>query len=147
MAEVFGLVASVITVADLAYKSTISLYQVIDGFRTASQTLSELYTDLSDVRQLLLGLTSTLKGLDEKRLTGGLGRCLQNLEPSIDAYHRVCIDFEKKVTQITSHSTGGHLSFRDNIRIQFEEKGILAFVSRLASHKATISIVLGLLNL
>ncbi|KAF5720101.1 hypothetical protein FMUND_4385 [Fusarium mundagurra] len=60
---------------------------------------------------------------------------------------QIWYEFSAKVTQITSHSTEDRVSWRDKIRLQFEEKGIQAFQFRLAAHKMTIDDVLGLVTL
>ncbi|KAF4440712.1 hypothetical protein FACUT_3250 [Fusarium acutatum] len=146
-AEAVGLAASVITITDVAYKSSKRLYELIDGFRTASKTLSDLHTDLSSLKQLLKSLKDALGNTDDESLSDEMRKCLQNLKPSMEACHKVCDDFSAKVTQITSHSTEDHVSWRDKIRLQFEEKGIQAFQFRLTAHKATIDIVLGLVTL
>lgn len=146
-AEAVGLAASVITIADVAYKSSKRLYELIDGFRTASKTLSDLHTDLSSLEQLLQSLKDALGKADDESLSDEMRKCLQNLKPCMVACYEVCDGFSAKVMQITSHSTEDHVSWRDKIRLQFEEKGIQAFQFRLAAHKTTINIVLGLVNL
>ncbi|KAF2177363.1 hypothetical protein K469DRAFT_755158 [Zopfia rhizophila CBS 207.26] len=146
-AEAVGLAASVITIADVAYQSSKRLYELINGFRTASQTLSDLYTDLSAVQWLLKSLKAALGNTEDKSLSDGLKKCLQDFKPSMEAFSKTCDEFREKVAQITSHSTKDHVSWRDKVRLEFEEKGIMAFKYRLGSHKLTINIALGLVNL
>ncbi|KAG4271268.1 hypothetical protein FPRO04_11191 [Fusarium proliferatum] len=146
-AEVVGLAASVITIADVAYKSSKRLYELIDGFQTASKTLSDLHTDLSSLEQLLQSLKNVLGNTDDESLSDEMRKCLQHLKPSMVACYEVCDDFSAKVMQITSHSTENHVSWRDKLQLQFEEKGIQAFQFRLTAHKTTINIVLGLVNI
>lgn len=145
--EAVSLAASVIAIVDVAYKSSKRLYELIDGFRTASKTLSDLHTDLTSLEQLLQALKDALGNTDDVSLPDEMRKCLQNLKPSMEACHKVCDDFSAKVSQITSHSTKDHISWKDKIRLQFEEKGIQAFQFRLATHKTTIDIVLGLITL
>ena len=146
-AEALGLTASIIAIADVAYQSSKRLYELINNFRTASQTLSDLHADLSAVQQLLRSLKDALENTNDTSLSDGLRVCLQDFEPSMEAFSKVCDEFREKVAQITSHSTKDHVSWRDKVRLEFEEKGIMAFKYRLGSHKLTINIALGLVNL
>ncbi|KAF2867078.1 hypothetical protein BDV95DRAFT_598219 [Massariosphaeria phaeospora] len=147
MAEPIGLVASIITIAGVAYQSSKLLYEFIEDFRNASQSLNDLHTDLSTVQQLLHSLTENLENTNDADLSDGFRICLQDLKPSVEACSKACIGFRTKVSKITSHSTEGHVSWRDKARLQFEEKGIMAFKYRLESHKSTINIALSLMIL
>jgi hypothetical protein len=147
MAEAVGLVGSVIGIVTLAYTSSKNLFELTQGFRDASQTLSDLLADLEAVQQLLHSLTAALKRTNDATLSDELKRCLQDFKPSMEAWSKTCDGFKEKVKQITARSTKDHASWRDKVRLQFEEKGIMAFKFRLASHKSTMNIVLGLINL
>jgi hypothetical protein len=53
MAEAVGVVASVITIAGLAYHGSKKLYKALDKYQNASKTLINLRTELDIVQQLL----------------------------------------------------------------------------------------------
>lgn len=145
MAEL-GLATAIITVVGAAYQSTTKLYHLIENFRTASQTLCDLRVDLADAQRLLGRFEDALKKNGGENLPDGVKGCLRDFEPSMEAYRKVCDDFGRKVAQISSHSTDDRAHWADRVRLQFEEKGILAFKHRLRSHKMTMIIALGLIN-
>jgi hypothetical protein len=144
MAEPVGLAASVITVAVLAHDSSKKLFELINDFRDASQTLSDLRVDLEAVQQLLQSLMNALKDTDNVILSDGLKTFLLDLKPSMEACSKACDEFAAKLEKITSHSTKNLVSPWDKVRLLFEEKRIAAFRYRRGSHKLTISIALGL---
>lgn len=69
-AEAMGLATRVIAIADVSYKGSKRRYELIDGFRAASETLSDLHTQLPQSLKDTLGSTNdeSLSDEMEKRL-------------------------------------------------------------------------------
>lgn len=145
--EAVGLVASILTIADATYMSLKHLYELVDKFRTASETLEDLHTELWAVQQFLQSLGDALRNTNDRTLSNKLKMCLQDLKPTMEACTRVCNEFSKNLAQITLNSRKDDIRWRDKIRFALKEKGIVAFKYRLSSHKLTISIALQLVTL
>ncbi|KAF5541676.1 hypothetical protein FPHYL_11763 [Fusarium phyllophilum] len=98
-AEAAGLAASVITIADAAYKSSKRLNELIDGFRAASRTLSDLHTDLSSFEQLLQSPEDALGNTDDESLSDEMRKCLHNLKPCMVAYYEIAREHNRVVME------------------------------------------------
>lgn len=147
MAEGLGVAAAIIGVATLAYQSSKSLYELISTIREAPATLQELGADLSALQQLLGSLEAKLKDTPDTSLSEGLKYCLEETKPCLEGCAKACKDFRTKLSEIMSHSTQGHTSRRDKVKLHFQEQDILVFRYRIASWKATLSIALELASL
>jgi Fungal N-terminal domain of STAND proteins len=55
-----------------------------------------------------------------------------------------CKEFVEKLTR---HSSAGKTRFDDMVRLQFQEKEIMAFKYRIGSDKSTLNIALGMATL
>jgi predicted nucleic acid-binding Zn-ribbon protein len=146
MAEAVGFVASVITIAGLAFHGSKQLYEVLDKYQNAPKTLSNLRTELDIVQQLLQSIEKSLANTRDEDLPEALQRCLQDFKPSLEGLKRSCDEFSEKLEKLTNRSTDSNMSKRDLFKLQFEEKSIEAFRYRLNSHKLSINIALGLIN-
>lgn len=147
MAEALGLAASIIAIATLAYDSSKRLFEILDGIQKAPKAISEPKTDIGALQQLLKSLSSEVEGTDDADLPDRFKKYLEELKPSLEGCTNACIQFEEKISKITSHSDEKHTSFRDSVRLQFQEKEILTFRYRLASCKATLNIALTMAHL
>jgi hypothetical protein len=146
MAEAVGVVASVITIAGLAYHGSRKLYEALDRYQNASKTLISLCTELDIVQQLLQFIEKNLANTRDTDLPEALQRCLQDFKPSLEGLKLGCDEFSEKLKKLRNHSMDSDMSKRDRFKLQFEEKSIEAFRYRLSSHKLSINIVLGLIN-
>lgn len=135
--------AGIIAVVTVAYSSSKTLFEVIAGIHDAPKTFDDLRTDLGALQEVL--------GLLEARLDpGGQGgafseaqaSCLEHLASPLRACADACSEFKLKLDRLMGHSTDGHTSFRDRLKLHFQDKGITAFRFRLASYKQTLSIAL-----
>lgn len=139
--------AGVIAVASLAYQSTKSLYELIDGIVKAPNQLKVLKKDLDAVKNLLETIQTAMEGTSDEDLSEGVKKCLQDVQPSIKGLEDACNEFSAKLSRITRHSTADRTRFDDKLKLQFQDKDILAFKYRIESYKSTLSIALGLATL
>jgi len=147
MAEAVGLTASIIAIAALAYQSSKTLYELLDGIRNAPKTLQGLNEDLSAISHLLKSIKSAMEDSSDDSFSDGVKKCLEEVKPALTGCGKTCHEFKEKMGKIMSHSDEKHTSKRDRIKLQFEEKDILAFRYRLGSYKATLNIALSLASL
>jgi hypothetical protein len=144
MAEALGITASVIAIATLAYDSSKRLFEIVDGIRNAHKAISDFKTDIEALQQLLKSLASEIEGTEDANLPERFKKYLEELKPLLNGCSNACLQFEQKISKITSHSDENRTSFRDSVKLQFQEKEILTFRYRLASYKATLNIALTL---
>jgi hypothetical protein len=67
---------------------------------------------------------------------------LREMKPALDACRIACDTFQAKIQRLSPHSADGHVSLRDRLKIQFQEKEIMAFQARLSSYKSAFAIAL-----
>ena len=143
MTDPLSVSASVIAVATFAYSSSKTLFETLKGIRDAPKTFQDLSTDLGALQEVL--------GLLKARLDpGGQGgafseaqiSCLEHLTTPLRACSDACSEFKSKLDGLTSHSNDRHTSFRDRLKLHFQDKEITAFKFRVASYKQTLSIAL-----
>jgi len=147
MAEAIGLTASIIAIAGLAYQSSKTLYELLDGIQNAPKTLQGLSEDLSAISHLLKSITSAMEDSSDDSFSNGVKKCLEEVKPALAGCGKTCDEFREKMAKIMSHSDEEHTSKRDRIKLQFEQKDIVAFRYRLGSYKATLNIALSLASL
>lgn len=147
MADPVGLTASIIAIADLAYQSCKTLYELLDGIRNAPKTVQRLNKDLSALQTLLKSIRSTMEESSEDSFSDGVKQCLEEATPALAGCEKTCDEFAKKISKITSHSGEHHTSARDRIKLQFQEKDMSVFRYQIGSYKATLNIALSLASL
>ncbi len=135
--------AGIIAVVTIAYSSSKTLVETVKGIRDAPKTFQDLSTDLAALQEVL--------GLLGARLdSGGQGgpfseaqiSCLEHLATPLRACSNACSEFKLKLDDVMCHSSDTHTSFRDRIKLRFQDKDITAFRFKLASYKLTLSIAL-----
>lgn len=128
MAEPLSIIASVISVAELAYSSGKLLYQTISGIRDAPEILAHLKTDVEILYDTIHSLQLRFQVRDaEIDLSEAQKSNLREIKPALDACRIACDTFQAKIQRLSHHSTDGHVSFRDRLKIHFQEKEIMAF--------------------
>jgi Fungal N-terminal domain of STAND proteins len=147
MADPVGLTASIIAVAGLAYQSGKTLYELLNGIQNAPRTLQALNEDLSAIQHLLKSIKSAMEDSSDNSFSNGVKQCLEEAKPALTGCGKACDEFAEKIGKIMSHSDENRTSTRDRIKLQFQEKDILAFRYRIGSYKATLKIALGLASL
>lgn len=58
-----------------------------------------------------------------------------------------CVNFEKKLSDLTSHSDENRMAFRDRIRLNFNDNEIGLLKENLAQSQRTLNDALGFANL
>ncbi|KAJ5720743.1 uncharacterized protein N7483_008677 [Penicillium malachiteum] len=147
MAEAVGLTASIIGIVTLAYQSSKTLYELIDGVLNAPKYLKDLNEDVTANSHILASLKSAIEGTSDDELSDGVKNSLKDAQPAIKGCEKVCNELFQKISQITSHSSSTHTRLDDRLRLKFQDKAILAFKYRIESYKSTLSIVLGMVTL
>ena len=143
MTDPLSVSASIIAVVTVAYSSTKALFEAVKGIRDAPKCFQDLITDLQALQEVLHLLGARLD-------SGGQGRpfseaqvsCLDHLASPLSACSDACSGFKLKLDGIMGHSNDRHTSFRDRLKLHFQDKEITAFRFRLASYKLTLSIAL-----
>jgi hypothetical protein len=150
MALELGLVSSVITIADVAFKSCNALHDLIQGIRGAPRELSYLRTDLDEVGRTLSSFADLTRqvGVHESvQYRAALEHSLEQLRPCIEALGSTCDAFGASLNETFKHSTPDRMSNRDRFRFQFQDSEIQRFKSQLSSYKNTLTVALGLASL
>ena len=142
MADPLSITASVVTVAGLAYCSSKSLYDLISTIHNAPQTFLDLNHSLLALSQSLKLLESNLTHENVARKSKSQIACLQQVKPTLEGCNRACVDFQKKMEELTSHSKDGKRSFRDSVKLSFHGKSVADFRVRLSDWKESLSIAL-----
>ncbi|KAJ3956962.1 hypothetical protein N0V92_006494 [Colletotrichum tropicale] len=145
MADPLSIIASVIGVVTGTVQVTQALHNFIGGVRDAPQNLIETSDHLKALTDLLGKFEVELRKYDET--PGGLGDLLSQAKPTIEACKNACNKFDAWLKRATRHSDAGHISWRDRIGLQYEDKTINAFKSRLQSYESTINLALSFTSL
>ena len=133
MAEVIGLASGLLTLVTFGLKSSASLYQAINDFKSHQRNVRELRDEIEALRQVLASLQQAI--LDNKAdfdpLKLPLLRC-----------GTACKDFEMVIVKATERSHGPRTSFRDWAKLRYMGDDINGFKITLESYKSTIMIAL-----
>jgi hypothetical protein len=137
MAEPIGIASGALALAIFAFKSSVSLYQIVKSFQSNNRAIRELKEELkalSNVIQSLQQLASSEVQFE--------ALCLPLL-----CCGKACNDFKEVIANCTTHSTESKTSFRDWAKLQYRGNDIAGFKNILAGYKSTISIAIGDVNL
>jgi len=138
-----SITASVITVAGLAVSSSKLLYETLQSIRDAPETLRNLRSEVQVLQQTIL---SFQQGVEQDRAIGTRSEAqelvLNELKPALQACHECCEKLNGRIVKLLSNSKDGHISLRDKIKLQFQDKEIEASRALLASFKSTLTITL-----
>lgn len=138
MAEPISLASGVLTLATFAFRSSVSLFQVIGSFQNNQRTIRELKEELEALNLVLLSL-------QDAAASNGAG--LRGLNLPLLRCGKACKDFEAVIIRCTTHSDGSRASFRDWAKLKYMGDDIAGFRDMLAGYKSTISIALGVAKL
>ena len=134
MAEAVGLASGLLTLATVAFQSSIVLYQTLKSFQYHPKHVRDLQDELSDLTAVLRSLADTIKSttdIDLSALTLPLRRC-----------GNTCQEFEQEIVKCASRSGGNRTSFRDWAKLRYMGDDINGFRQQISSYKATINISL-----
>lgn len=138
MAEVIGIASGIVALTSFAFQSSVSLYQVVDSFKTNRKNIRALKDELEALEAVLKSLREATANsiIDIPALKLPLYRCGQ-----------ACREFEAVIVKCTTHSGGTRTSFRDWAKLRYMGDDVLGFKEMLAGYKSTISIALADANL
>ncbi|KAF7505378.1 hypothetical protein GJ744_000999 [Endocarpon pusillum] len=143
MACELSIAASVIAVATLAYSSSKTLYQTISAIYDTPEILVHLKTDVETLYETIHSLQQELEKKDTNAaLSDAQKSNLREIMPTLQACHIACDEFNSKIDRLMRRSKDGQTSWRDRLKLQFQEKEIGGFQARLASYKSTLAIAL-----
>jgi hypothetical protein len=141
MTDPLSVTAGIIAVAGLAYSSSKALYEFISTIQDAPQVFQELNQYIAALSQVLDALKTDLNGRGT-RLSESQIACLQAAKPTLEGCDLACKDFKTKIEGLTTHSHDGRRSFRDSMKLHFQNKSITDFRISLASWKESLALVL-----
>jgi hypothetical protein len=141
MADPLSVTASVIAVAGLACSSSKALYELISTIQDAPQVFQDLNQYIAALSQILDALKTNLDGRGA-RLSESQIVCLQEAKPTLEGCDLACKDFKTKMDELTIHSQDGRRSFRDSIKLYFQNKSIADFQMRLVIWKESLALAL-----
>lgn len=144
MAEPISLASGIVALATFAFKSSVSLYQVVDSFQNNQRTMRRLKEEVESLNGVLLSLQKVAAGNSAAGLED-----LKGLNLPLLRCGKACNDFEAEIIKCTAHSSSGgsRTSFRDWAKLKYMGDDISGFRNMLAGYKATIIIALGDANL
>ncbi|KAK2777128.1 hypothetical protein CKAH01_12253 [Colletotrichum kahawae] len=134
MAEAIGLASGLVSIASLAFQSSITLYNTVQSIRAHPKRARDLLDELQALSEVLRLLTETVDAAPEDNLTA--------LELPLRRCDEACREFGQELSRCSSRSGGDRASFRDWARLQYMGDGIDEFTQLLAGYKSTINIAL-----
>ena len=136
MAEVFGAVASSLSIAEIVSKVR-AVYSLIKSYRGRGNTINGLLAELHVLIKLLEQVdTIIVNPADYEDLDLPLRQC-----------GNLCKYFEDLVLKCTRHSDAQGKSKRDWMHVTIKDDEIRCVRGLIDSYKSTISIVIGTMNL
>jgi hypothetical protein len=141
MTDPLSVTAGIIAVTGLAYSSSKALYELISTIQDAPQVFRELNQYIAVLGQILEALRINLDGRGT-RLSASQIACLQEAKPTLEGCDLACKDFKTKIEGLTIHSHDSRRSFRDSIKLHFQNKSIADFRMRLAGWKESLALAL-----
>ena len=141
MTDPLSVTAGIIAVAGLAYSSSKALYELISTIQDTPQVFQDLNQYIAALSQILEALRINLNGRNA-RLSESQIVCLQEMKPTLEGCDLACRDFRTKIEKLTIHSHDGRRSFRDSIKLHFQNKGIADFRMRLTGWKESLALAL-----
>ncbi|KAL0937440.1 uncharacterized protein CTRU02_207171 [Colletotrichum truncatum] len=134
MAEPIGVASGAVTFASLAFKSSIALYNAIQGYRKHTSKVQSLLDELKALSEVLRLLTETIDEYPDIDFSA--------LELPLQQCDEGCKAFKEELLKCSSRSTGDRTSFRDWAKLQYLGDGIGEFTQIIANYKSTINIAL-----
>lgn len=141
MAEPVSLASGIVALATFAFKSSVSLYQVMESFQNNQRTMRRLKEEVESLNGVLLSLQKVAAG-NSPGLEG-----LKGLNLPLLRCGKACKEFEAELIKCTAHCGGSRTSFRDWAKLTYMGDDIAGFKNMLAGYKSTIIIALGDANL
>jgi hypothetical protein len=133
MAEPIGITSGLLTLATVAFQSSVALYQTIESFQSHLTRVRGLLEETEALTGVLQSLTETIRttDLDLSALELPLRRC-----------GSACTEFGQELIKCSARSGGSRTSFRDWAKLRYMGDNIDGFRQLVAGYKSTIVIAL-----
>lgn len=124
MADPISLASGLLAHATFAFRSSVSLHQVVQSFQSNKRIIRELDEELEALDKVLQSLqdAATKNSADLTCLNLPLFHC-----------GNACKDFETVIVKCTAHSGGSKTSFRDWAKLKYMRDDIAGFMSARTS--------------
>lgn len=146
MADPFSISVGVLSVIGAACSSCKILGDIVRGYKDAPISLKSLGQELDAVERQLISLSDVLNR-EMTNLTSDQRACFENLEVISRQCESSVNSFKSKLTNLTSHSTAGHISARDKAKVHLKDKDIAQLKAKLERYKQTFDIAVGIATL
>ena len=133
MAETVGVAATALALAQFAFQSSITLYQLLKSFGSHNSRVRDLESELNALSEVLSALAGTMEASKADMST---------LKIPLQQCGNVCADFYKEIVKCSTHSNGTRTSFRDWAKLRYMGDDMDGFRRLISSYKLTISIAL-----
>jgi hypothetical protein len=134
MADPLSVAASLVALATFAFQSSISLYQLVDSFKSSKRAIREL-------REELEALAHTLEDLQKVAVENET--TLAALKLPLRRCAKICQDFESNIRRAFPKKDEQGSGFRDWAKLNYLGSDITDVKNSLAGYKLTICIALG----
>ena len=139
MAEAIGITSGLLTLATVAFQSSVALLQTIQSFRSHLTRVRGLLEEVEALTGVLQSLSETIRVATDLELS--------TLELPLQRCGNACKEFEEELIKCSARSSGDRTSFRDWAKLRYMGDNIDGFRQLLAGYKSTIVIALTDANL
>ncbi|KAF5857760.1 hypothetical protein ETB97_005291 [Aspergillus alliaceus] len=134
MAEALGVASGLIALAQFAFHTSKTLFQLIESFKSNKRTIRELRDEVESLNEALGSLQNVTEEYEAE---------LSTLKLPLLRCGKTCKEFADLISKCTGHSGGQGTSFRDWAKLQYMGGDVTQLRTALAGYKATISIAIG----
>ena len=138
MADPIGIASGLLALATFAFKSSLSLYETVNSFRSHSKRVRDLIEELEALSGVLAPLQELLDTTTDDNLSA--------LELPLQRCGSACSEFEQEIIKYSSRSAN-RTSFRDWAKLRYLGDDIDGFRRMLSGYKLTINVALTDANL
>jgi len=134
MAEPIGITSGLLTLATVAFQSSVTLFQTIQSFQSHLTRVRDLSEEIEALTHVLASLAETIQGTTDLELSA--------LELPLQRCGNACKEFEAELIKCSARSGGTRTSFRDWAKLKYMGDNIDGFKQLVAGYKSTIIIAL-----
>lgn len=140
MAEVLGVVSSVLAIATVAVQLSISTYETIASFRSQRQ-------DIQDVQSDLAALTVVLEHILKQGEATPDDQRFETLKVPLSCCEKILREIHESLAECTRHAKDHRDSVRTWLKLHYREKSFNEAKERLSSYKATLCVAFDTMNM
>ncbi|KIM95852.1 hypothetical protein OIDMADRAFT_133734 [Oidiodendron maius Zn] len=119
MAEPINLTTVLLSLATVAFQSSVALFKTVQSFRYHPKCIHELGEELEALSGVLGSLVETISATTDVDLLA--------LEVPLLRCGKVCREFEQEIIKCSSWSSSNRTSFRDWTKLKYIEDDIYSF--------------------